>query len=81
MADAPLPFELFHELADPKSARVRRYVTEHGLKPQVAFRNVTYPEALAALKAHGGETVPALWDGVTLFSGADAILARLARAR
>lgn len=72
-------FELFHELADPESARVRRYVTDRRLKPRVSFRNVIYPEVQADLTARGGRQAPALWDGATLVTGADAIIERLSR--
>lgn len=71
------PLELFHAIADEGSARVRRYVVEHDLGPAVRFRNVSYPEVEADLKARGGSDTPALWDGVRLFQGADAVIARL----
>lgn len=71
------PFELFHSVSDPSSARVRRYVVEHELEPVVRFRNVTYPEVVADLTARGGRDTPALWDGERLHQGADAAIARL----
>ena len=70
-------FELFHAIADPGSARVRQYVVDHELTEDVRFRNVTYEEVQRDLTAHGGATAPALWDGEKLFTGADAIIARL----
>lgn len=70
-------FELFHAIADPGSARVRQYVVDHELTEAVRFRNVTYEEVQRDLTAHGGTTAPALWDGEKLFTGADAIIARL----
>ncbi len=70
-------FELFHAIADPGSARVRKYVVDHELTEDVRFRNVTYEEVQRGLTAHGGTTAPALWDGEKLFTGADAIIARL----
>ena len=73
------PYELFHEIADPSSARVRRYVLDHGLQDQVRFRNVFYPEVVKALEARGGGGAPALWDGETLVFGAEAIISRLSR--
>lgn len=73
----PPPFQLFHAVADPGSAQVRRYVVEHELKEAVAFRNVAYPEVEADLKLHGGSTTPAVWDGEKLFEGAQACVARL----
>lgn len=73
----PASFELFHRIADPASARVRRFVVEHELQPFVRFRNVTYPEVERDLRAHGGADAPALWDGERLIEGAEAIIARL----
>lgn len=71
------PLELFHRLDEPRSARVRRWVAEHGLLDAVRFRNVVYPEALADFATHGGSDTPALWDGERLFTGADLVIARL----
>lgn len=71
------PFELFHSVSDPSSARVRRYVVEHELEPVVRFRNVTYPEVVVDFTARGGRDTPALWDGERLHQGADAAIARL----
>ena len=70
-------FELFHAIADPGSARVRNYVVDHDLTQSIRFRNVTYEEVRRDLTARGGTTTPALWDGEKLFSGAEAIIARL----
>jgi len=69
--------ELFHRLDEDGSARVRRWVTEHGMKDRVRFRNVVYPEARADFEAHGGTVTPALWSGGQLFSGAELVIARL----
>lgn len=71
-------FELFHSIADPASAKVRSWVVDHDFTEHVRFRNVTYPEVQADLAARGGPGAPALWDGATLHTGADAIIARLA---
>jgi hypothetical protein len=78
-ADRPRPglLELFHRLDEPRSARVRRWVAEHGLVEEVRFRNVIYPEASADFAARGGRETPALWDGQRLFTGPDLIIARL----
>ncbi len=73
----PSPFELFHAVTDPGSARVRKYIVDHELLPLVRFRNVAYPEVTSDLAARGGEALPALWDGKVLLAGADAIIARL----
>ena len=70
-------FELFHAIADPASARVRKYVVDHELAEGLKFRNVTYEEVQRDLIARGGTTTPALWDGEKLVTGADAIIARL----
>jgi hypothetical protein len=70
--------ELFHRIADPPSAAARRYVVDYALEDRVRFRNVAFPEAEADLRRlGGGETTPALWDGVHLHQGAEAVLARL----
>ncbi len=69
--------ELFHRLEEPRSARVRRWVVDHGLLEQVRFRNLLYPEAAADFAARGGSETPALWDGERLFSGPDLVIARL----
>ena len=69
-------FELFHQIADEGSARVRRFVVEHALTEDVQFRNVVYDEPAKRLAELGGHA-PALWDGEKLFVGADAAIARL----
>jgi hypothetical protein len=69
--------ELFHRLDEPGSARIRRWVTDHGLVDTVRFRNVVYPEAAADFASRGGSDTPALWDGERLFTGAELIIARL----
>lgn len=75
--EAPLPFQLFHRIADPSSAKVRRFVSDHDLLDVVQFRNVQYDEVVRDLTAHGGEATPALWDGTRLVTGAEACIARL----
>lgn len=69
--------ELFHAISDVGSAEVRRHAVAHGLEGRVRFRNVTYPEVLEALRALGGESAPAVWDGAVLHVGAAACIARL----
>jgi hypothetical protein len=71
--------ELFHAIADPGSARVRRWIDEHELLGVMRYRNVFYPEVLADLIKHGGseQALPALWDGEKLHVGADAAIARI----
>jgi hypothetical protein len=70
-------FELFHAIADEGSATARRIVVERNLEDRVEFRNVFYPEAIAALRSRGGERTPALWDGARLIEGGEAVAARL----
>jgi hypothetical protein len=69
--------ELFHAIADPGSAKVRKYVVDHELGEAVRFRNVTYEEVAKDLSARGGGETPALWDGERLFVGAEVVIARL----
>ena len=68
--------ELFHQIVDEGSARVRRFVVEHELTEAVKFRNVSYEAPAKRLAELGGHT-PALWDSEKLFVGADAVIARL----
>jgi hypothetical protein len=63
---------LYHRLADPGSAAVRRLIVERGLKARVDFQNVD-TEGAGAFAALGGRTVPALWDGTRLHEGPEAI--------
>jgi hypothetical protein len=44
---------------------------------RVTFRNVHFESHAAALAAHGGGRVPALWDGIRLHQGLAATLAAL----
>ncbi|MBK7864383.1 MAG: hypothetical protein IPJ65_38435 [Archangiaceae bacterium] len=71
--------ELFHAIADPGSARVRKWVDEHDLLGAVRYRNVFYAEVVVDLVRHGGteQSTPALWDGEQLFVGPEAVIARL----
>lgn len=69
--------QLFHRIADPPSARARLFVVEYALEDRVRFRNLTYPEVEEDFRRLGGHTSPALWDGVHLHQGAEAVLARL----
>ena len=70
-------FELFHQVADTSSAKVRRFIVERELEPHIRFRNVAYEEVQADLKSRGGTVAPALWDGESFTFGADAIIAKL----
>jgi hypothetical protein len=75
MADSLL--ELFHRIADPPSAVARRYLVDHALEDRVRMRNVAFEEAEADWRRLGGHSTPALWDGVHLHQGAEAVVARL----
>ncbi|HLM48447.1 MAG TPA: hypothetical protein VK458_31575 [Myxococcaceae bacterium] len=77
MSGVSRELELFHLIADPPSAVVRRYVVDYALEDRVRFRNVAFEEAEAAWRNWGGHTTPALWDGEHLHQGAEAVLARL----
>ncbi len=72
-----MPMELFHQIAQPESAEVRRFVVERGLADQVRLRNVTYDEVKADFVAHGGRETPALWDGARLHVGRAACIEAL----
>ncbi|HXX30023.1 MAG TPA: hypothetical protein VEJ89_04840 [Myxococcaceae bacterium] len=69
--------ELFHRIAEPGSAEMRRLVEALGLGAQVRFRNVAFPEAARDLAAHGGGETPALWDGERLHTGSARVAAEL----
>lgn len=78
MSDTP-KVELFHAIAEPGSAQLRRFIVEHGLEAKVRFRNVNYPEVVADLTARGGTGAPAVWADGALAQGVDACLAVLRR--
>lgn len=69
--------ELFHQIVDASSARVRRFIVDHELESHVRFRNLAFDEVRADWQARGAPTVPSLWDGERLHVGADAVIARL----
>lgn len=69
--------ELFHRIAEPGSAQMRRLVGSLGLLPLVRFRNVAFSEAARDLQLHGGDETPALWDGEHLHTGTAQVGARL----
>ena len=69
--------ELFYTIADAACAAARKAVIDRGLKQQVSFRNMYYPEVVHDFKARGGTTVPALWDGARLHEGLNAVLGAL----
>lgn len=72
--------ELFHRLAEPDSAAARKLVLDLGLEGRVTFRNVGFDSHRDALAARGGAATPALWDGVRLHEGLEAVRAALAAA-
>jgi hypothetical protein len=63
---------LYHRVADPASASIRRLIVERGLKSRVDFQNVD-TDGAEAFARHGGRTVPTLWDGLRLHEGEAAI--------
>ncbi len=67
---------LYHRIGDPDSAAVRRRVVELGVKTQIDFQNVDN-EGAEAFAAHGGRSIPAVWDGKRLHEGRVAALAVL----
>jgi hypothetical protein len=69
--------ELFHEVAHAPSARVRRLAVERKVTAHLRFRNISYPKVAAEFQARGGHTLPALWDGVTLWQGEAAVTEKL----
>lgn len=71
--------ELFHLVADPASARVRKRMTGLGLESRISFRNVHFETHRDALAALGGGEVPALWDGAQLVAGEGACVSFLER--
>jgi hypothetical protein len=77
MADV-LRRELFHRIADPDSAEARRRAVALELAGRIEFRNVDFESHRAALAGRGGgDTTPALWDGVRLHVGREAVLGAL----
>ncbi len=70
--------ELFHRLAERDSASVRRRATELGVIGSITLRNVEFESHRAALAGYGGGLTPALWDGVRLHQGRQAVEAALA---
>lgn len=69
---------LYHRIADAECAEVRRIIVERGLKPKIDFQNVL-TDGADAYARHGGERVPALWDGTMLHQGKTEVLAALDR--
>jgi hypothetical protein len=66
-------FVLFHTVADPASARVRREIVARGLKPRIDFQNVDSDEGAKLFADRQGTSSPAIWDGERLITGADSI--------
>jgi len=66
-------FVLFHRVADPASARLRREIIARGLKPRIDFQNVSSDEGAELFAARRGTALPAIWDGERLLTGADTI--------
>ena len=51
-------------------------MVDHALEDRVRFRNVAFPRRETDWR-DGGHGTPALWDGVQLHQGAEAVVARL----
>lgn len=69
--------ELFHEIIGEENMRVRREVVALDLKSLIDFRNVYFESHRARFVELGGTHVPALWDGVRLHEGPEAVLRAL----
>jgi hypothetical protein len=76
--------QLFYHLSDPAGAAARRVVMERGLLDAFQFRNLYYEEVRVDLERHhqdagraGNPTLPALWDGTTLYEGKDDVIAAI----
>jgi len=63
---------LYHRVADPASASIRRLIVERGLKSRIDFQNVD-TDGAEAFAGHGGRAVPALWDGRRMHEGESAV--------
>ena len=72
------PLVLYHRIDDADCAAIRLRVVERGLKDRIDFQNVL-TDGAEAFAAAGGRRVPALWDGMALHEGRDAVLAALER--
>ncbi len=69
--------ELFHRISENDSAAARRHAAELGVVERLELRNVDFESHRAALAARGGAVTPALWDGLRLHVGREAVLAAL----
>lgn len=74
---AQLVPELFHEIAHPGCASVRRYLTERGWQHWVKLRNTAYSEVKSDFELRGATRVPALYDGNRVVEGERGVLERL----
>ena len=73
-------YTLFHRIAEPASARIRRRVVELGLKSSIDFQNAE-TDGKAELERLGGSATPALWDGRSLTIGEGQIAQKLTAMR
>lgn len=71
--------ELFYIIADADCAAARKAVLDDGIRDQVSFRNLDYPEVAADFDARGGTSLPALWDGERLHQGLAAVMDQFSR--
>ncbi|HVR89317.1 MAG TPA: hypothetical protein VHG53_07205 [Candidatus Limnocylindria bacterium] len=65
-------YVLFHRVAEPESAAIRRLIVDLGLKPSIDFQNAV-TDGAAMLRSLGGGATPALWDGERLVIGKSAV--------
>lgn len=70
--------QLFHRIADPECARVRKWLVARGLSSEITFRNVESGEqAKADWRDLGEPPVPALLDDDQIFKGRREIIDHL----
>jgi hypothetical protein len=73
-------YTLFHRIAEPASARIRRRIVELGLKPLIDFQNAE-TDGRDEFARLGGAATPALWDGRSLTVGEDRVAQQLTAMR
>jgi hypothetical protein len=66
--------ELFHQIPEAASARVRKRLSALELIERVSMRNTAFESHQQALVERGGKSTPAFWDGVRLHQGEDEVM-------